>query len=283
MGPHFFKCGKRFSRERRRLRDERFNGAALFQVRKVENCSNDRGECFAVLQWGRTFSSAESAMLTMHADSMRRCFNGAALFQVRKGGLPAEFLWDAKELQWGRTFSSAERTSIPDRLGKLKPASMGPHFFKCGKTFCFRSTPCQSMQCFNGAALFQVRKVGVEGSGLHKVYKRFNGAALFQVRKERSLYSPTKSLLALQWGRTFSSAESAGRLAYTRPAFPCFNGAALFQVRKDGLQKPERKRRQSFNGAALFQVRKAGGRERLLRERARASMGPHFFKCGKIT
>ena len=103
---------------------------------------------------------------------------------------------------------------------------MGPHFFKCGK----KSNPLCSMDCgkgFNGAALFQVRKVFADlylrngkfsasmGPHFFKCGKlceewrldsprsRFNGAALFQVRK-----APLKPLHWLQWGRTFSSAES---------------------------------------------------------------------------
>ena len=60
---------------------------------------------------------------------------------------------------------------------------------------------------FNGAALFQVRKV------LHRrrnisVTLRFNGAALFQVRKEIYYIPEKEEYRMLQWGRTFSSAES---------------------------------------------------------------------------
>ena len=60
------------------------------------------------LQWGRTFSSAE-----------------------RQGR------WKGQDkpapLQWGRTFSSAERGSKVQPQVNRKTASMGPHFFKCGK------------------------------------------------------------------------------------------------------------------------------------------------------
>ena len=86
-----------------------------------------------------------------------------------------------------------------------------------------------------------------------------------------------------------------------------FNGAALFQVRKAILaQNPVNESTGDFNGAALFQVRKAfflssdvrkesslqwgrtfSSAERRLNSAIIAassvtSMGPHFFKCGKL-
>ena len=111
-----------------------FNGAALFQVRKALI-----GESIpappAALQWGRTFSSAESL-----PESPSTCIEGP--------------------LQWGRTFSSAESCGVICISGSSSKTSMGPHFFKCGKLciiFCFTNN---CMTYFNGAALFQVRKVG---------------------------------------------------------------------------------------------------------------------------
>ena len=111
---------------------------------------------------------------------------------------------------------------------------MGPHFFKCGneapfhayspQLFCFNgaalfqvrkcshlATGRQSLACFNGAALFQVRKYDGDDH-INDVAVSFNGAALFQVRKY-----PLSSLqeylqVLLQWGRTFSSAEIASNL-----------------------------------------------------------------------
>ena len=107
MGPHFFKCGKLRLRLLAIASYSRFNGAALFQVRKVGQSiirrANPNG-----LQWGRTFSSAESEDETK-----------ALIAKI--------------ELQWGRTFSSAE-SLISLLLGsRFDSASMGPHFFKCGK------------------------------------------------------------------------------------------------------------------------------------------------------
>ena len=84
MGPHFFKCGKSLARNQRR--EERF-----------------------MLQWGRTFSSAERKP----NEEMRA---------NRTAGL-----------QWGRTFSSAESAAAEAAKPTIVAASMGPHFFKCGK------------------------------------------------------------------------------------------------------------------------------------------------------
>ena len=59
---------------------------------------------------------------------------------------------------------------------------MGPHFFKCGKLEC-GDTQLPPEAPFNGAALFQVRKVGNSGHEVAYIMHTFNGAALFQVRK----------------------------------------------------------------------------------------------------
>ena len=84
---------------------------------------------------------------------------------------------------------------------------MGPHFFKCGKIrrLLYQG---QAKEGFNGAALFQVRKVHCWVSLLAKILSGFNGAALFQVRKGANIADFRLILPLLQWGRTFSSAES---------------------------------------------------------------------------
>ena len=97
------------------------------------------------------------------------------------------------------------RRQRSDKQDKSKSTSIEPHFFKCGKIHL--SLPLQKLdRCFNGAALFQVRKDGVAVQGdlpgvasmgphffkcgksprqANQCLKRhcFNGAALFQVRK----------------------------------------------------------------------------------------------------
>ena len=108
-------------------------------------------------------------------------------------------------LQWGRTLSSAEKAAKGGWAFNAIEASMGPHSFKCGKelerrayetssmasmgphSFKCGKRPCGSearglYRCFNGAALFQVRKNSFR-QPLSRAEARFNGAALFQVRK----------------------------------------------------------------------------------------------------
>ena len=60
-----------------------------------------------------------------------------------------------------------------------------------------------------------------------------------------------------------------------------FNGAALFQVRKRDMHAGFYSELPRFNGAALFQVRKSAEIGRYEPKLLLASMGPHFFKCGK--
>ena len=85
----------------------------------------------------------------------------------------------------------------------------------------------------------------------------FNGAALFQVRKDEKGWMDSLMNYLLQWGRTLSSAESRIPTSPTKSESRCFNGAALFQVRKGGQGNANDTGRCCFNGAALFQVRKA--------------------------
>ena len=81
------------------MADFRFNGAALFQVRKVPaNRSAEDG--LQQLQWGRTLSSAESD-------------NRLSKKELRE------------RLQWGRTLSSAERTPTPTPQDGLHPLQWG--------------------------------------------------------------------------------------------------------------------------------------------------------------
>ena len=157
---------------------------------------------------------------------------------------------------------------------------MGPHFFKCGKPS-GRLTTSGSPARFNGAALFQVRKEVWIGSDLRAVHC-FNGAALFQVRKARSYNFPTTTQRLLQWGRTFSSAERCNFYHIIATLSTCFNGAALFQVRKAARRSERATETRRFNGAALFQVRKGELEYGTRQDRRHASMGPHFFKCGKV-
>ena len=85
-------------------------------------------------------------------------------------------------LQWGRTLSSAESDPELRRRQVAIGASMGPHSFKCGKLVAVLLA-IRRLQCFNGAALFQVRKEK-KPAGKRRRAIGFNGAALFQVRKE---------------------------------------------------------------------------------------------------
>ena len=155
MWPHFFKCGSWFCLRWSRRLDIGFNVAALFQVRKC--CCGGPGG-------GGVHS-----------------FNVAALFQVRKFDDFLSFIILVIMLQCGRTFSSAEVSSHLLPQAENQPASMWPHFFKCGSICLFRilnrhvfasmwphffkcgsvdrtAADCSGINCFNVAALFQVRK-----------------------------------------------------------------------------------------------------------------------------
>ena len=112
-----------------------------------------------------------------------RGFNGAALFQVRKDKIVVPEYLATEEASMGpHFFKCGKGLTEEDIKERLNSASMGPHFFKCGKSYYSR------FAC--------------------RIFTRFNGAALFQVRKgkKNGVYIPLDR--KLQWGRTFSSAES---------------------------------------------------------------------------
>ena len=111
MGPHFFKCGKQRSVWRSLLPKTCFNGAALFQVRKVPECITPLPQDF-------------------------RSFNGAALFQVRKV------------------------VSNACAYNAASCASMGPHFFKCGKNLDFATVAAEDLSASMGPHFFKCGKGG---------------------------------------------------------------------------------------------------------------------------
>ena len=255
MGPHFFKCGKRCLQGHATFSASGFNGAALFQVRKAAN-TTPRLIMGTDASMGPHFFKCGKLFQQDRADMRVHSFNGAALFQVRK----------ESDRQFWRI--------------RNQTASMGPHFFKCGKLYQRREN--QTIRnCFNGAALFQVRKGRLPRQAEKALTSRFNGAALFQVRKAFSYGDDSIVPRWLQWGRTFSSAERRENKG-EQSATPSLQWGRTFSSAESTI--PHRllgDGPNSFNGAALFQVRKEGNYGRRQKEHRLASMGPHFFKCGK--
>ncbi len=208
------------------------------------------------LQWGRTLSSAERRRGdTLGAFRLRNASMGPHSFKCGKRPIPAKYGWSTN-------------------------ASMGPHSFKCGKRPRGSSTGLSALPGFNGAALFQVRKVhrlplyapnthrasmGPHSFKCGKNCRRrrlecrrcsFNGAALFQVRKGTANRKNNPWTESLQWGRTLSSAERAVQ----KPTSP---GSRRLQWGRtlSSAERPFQRITWSgftfgFNGAALFQVRK---------------------------
>ena len=227
MGPHSFKCGKIEPNLSFWTGPNRFNGAALFQVRKATTAAASR-MWGATLQWGRTLSSAESLLVKRLPSGCVPLQWGRTLSSAESE--PANINPDAElVLQWGRTLSSAERQAKRDGRATNRAASMGPHSFKCGKSA--KLAPADALQIsFNGAALFQVRKVLDILASLWRALPLQWGRTLSSAEREtgRQIKSGGESL---QWGRTLSSAESLFAPLSIQNS-QSFNGAALFQVRK---------------------------------------------------
>ena len=155
----------------------------------------------------------------------------------------------------GPRFFNRGRIVALSRLRRARRASMGPRFFNRGRRrrqnkhrkgqkplqwglgfsteegFAIDSPSNYCKSCFNGASVFQPRKVE-KLQGVALAYEAsFNGASVFQPRKGSSL--------TLDW---------------LRP--PSFNGASVFQPRKVPDQSAPILPAASFNGASVFQPRK---------------------------
>ncbi len=133
---------------------------------------------------------------------------------------------------------------------------MGPHSFKCGK---------QTIE----ARIWSLRRC-------------FNGAALFQVRKAKNLTTSRNDDMVLQWGRTLSSAE---RTVNREPGPTTVRASMGPHSFKCGKFTP--KQYQALTELLLQWGRTLSSAESLDQRwivafATTASMGPHSFKCGKV-
>ena len=86
MGPQSFDCGKSLCAAMRRTdRASRFNGGAVFRLRKATRILR-LPLAVAVLQWGRSLSTAERSAILLpdRRIDQPKSFNGAAVFRLRK-------------------------------------------------------------------------------------------------------------------------------------------------------------------------------------------------------
>ena len=176
------------------------------------------------LQWGRGFSSADTA-----------------------AGIPRRSA--RAYLQWGRGFSSADTARSRRREQKLFP-SMGPRIF-------IRGYPNSRMQrssvlTFNGAADFHPRILG-SGRRARGESDAFNGAADFHPRIRWST-SAVVDQPALQWGRGFSSADTAEQQSRDHHADPSMGPRIFIRGYSPPIREPCGPQ-PAFNGAADFHPR----------------------------
>ena len=181
-------------------------------------------------------------------------------------------------LQCGRTFSSAEVNEGAVRSRGGFPASMWPHFFKCGS-----STPCGAATRMSDASMWpHFFKCGSQDKHFHlapreeaSMWPHFFKCGSFGCRCFRALPH-----LKLQCGRTFSSAEVPEVTSTEWGNISSFNVAALFQVRKYPRQPPHRLPNRRLQCGRTFSSAEVLGTWRIGVATNDASMWPHFFKCG---
>ena len=137
---------------------------------------------------------------------------GPRLFSRGKYPYNTEFL-EAFMLQWGRGFSAAESQFLIIILTKFIHASMGPRLFSRGKMW--------------GDA-YLLDEIGAS-----------IGPRLFS-RGKNSWQDTPSNLIALQWGRGFSAAESATPSTMIMPTNPASMGPRLFSRGKlcTGIRNP---------------------------------------------
>ena len=156
MGPHFFKCGKKNRAEISSTIDALLQWGRTFSSAEKNPTGAEWGWRLN-LQWGRTFSSAEKSSRERRGIMELLVFNGAALFQVRKTRTPIRCRQRTLDLQWGRTFSSAEKRAMNDQ-DKIKKLLQWGRTFSSAEKMVVMKTKLSAKPPFNGAALFQVRK-----------------------------------------------------------------------------------------------------------------------------
>ena len=184
-----------------------------------------------------------------------------------------------RELQWGRTLSSAERAPRTRMRQTAGTASMGPHSFKCGKSGDSRWMR-RSCRCFNGAALFQVRKDepgNRDGTGQTSASM---GPHSFKCGKSGAFLTTSSKYPWLQWGRTLSSAERYDGYIELETTAKASMGPHSFKCGKVLLCSARRLCFCASMGPHSFKCGKGAGKKSE-GNRESASMGPHSFKCGK--
>ena len=167
------------------MSDSSFNGAALFQVRKLDGFIGE-AERQSIASMGPHFfkcGNKQSKRIRCAAD---RRFNGAALFQVRKRACQRRLSGFIRHASMGPHFfkcGNKTRSSLGwQRVG----ASMGPHFFKCGNVCsCLKNVLWKTASM--GPHFFKCGNCIVDDDFYDENYYCFNGAALFQVRKRDAL------------------------------------------------------------------------------------------------
>ena len=180
MGPRPFGRGRVIRRFSRSRGIAGFNGAATFRPRKAvvvgeivpagqasmgprpfgrgRHSGGAEGGQAGQLQWGRDLSAAEGRRPASR--SARRCgFNGAATFRPRKAGRRARRNDVGPASMGPRPFGRGRKWR-----GGAAPlamhASMGPRPFGRGRSA--RTREYSTSACFNGAATFRPRKVGIQ-------------------------------------------------------------------------------------------------------------------------
>ena len=205
MGPRPFGRGQRWAPNTRLTVLTRFNGAATFRPRTESLCVPNPF-AYALLQWGRDLSAADSWNSSRSLTSLWR-FNGAATFRPRTVRT-AEILRPAVMASMGpRPFGRGQGCICRDDQPGRCLASMGPRPFGRGQGCICRDDQPGRCLASMGPRPFgrgQLRRPRPIGSW----FGCFNGAATFRPRT--GVTEPAESTMAavLQWGRDLSAADS---------------------------------------------------------------------------
>ena len=161
MGPQSFNCGnseltRRDGRRMASMGPQSFNCGNTPTTPALRIAS-------PMLQWGRSLSTAETGRFPRRERHVSRCeLQWGRSLSTAETRRRAATCRPSTVLQWGRSLSTAE--TLPERLvadvSQMGLASMGPQSFNCGNSGIEVSATRLPVDCFNGAAVFQLRKHG---------------------------------------------------------------------------------------------------------------------------
>ena len=162
---------------------------------------------WALLQWGRDLSVAETGAEEPRGGPCLPCFNGAATFQSqRRRLLPGQRRRTIIRLQWGRDLSVAETRECGRHCQTGLRASMGPRPFR-RRDVCIRANNLEDVLELQWGRDLSVAETSRKNTIASACTTLQWGPRPFSRRDLKGVVT-RQSWTELQWGRDLSVAET---------------------------------------------------------------------------